>query len=281
MEPLQSLEAFDPTEAKLLELVQLTEHIQDVDLDDPTQLEKVKRGRLDLRSARVSLEKTGKSMRDGANAYAKAVIAREKELIGIIEPEESRLASIEKKAAELAEHRLRIAQLPERKARLEQLGITLTDDVINTMTSLQFEQNINQLAAEKNEADRLEAERIQKEKTAELEARETEIKAKEDAIENERITKEREEKARTEERERLEREQKEKEGREAKAKEAADKAEAESKAKRDRADRYKSFRADLGYTEETAGDYYEKVDDATNIVALYKKIGEFDLSIIE
>lgn len=277
------LAEFDPTREKLEALLIESKDLRfdTIDPKDKTQLETVKRARLNLRTARVQIEKTGKSMRDGANAYSKAVIAREKELIAIIEPEEDRLADIEKKAAEQAELEIRIAQLPERKARLEALGITLEDDVINSMTSLQFETNINQLVADKNEADRLEADRLQKEKAAELEAREAEIKEKETALENERLAKEREEKARIEEREKLEREQKEKEEREAKEKEAAEAKEREDKAKRDRADRYKAFRAELGWTEGTAGDFYEKVDEAKNTVTLFKKVGEFDLSIIQ
>ena len=89
---------FDPTREKLETLLAESQHlvIGNIDLEDKAQLETVKRARLNLRTARVQIEKTGKSMRDGANAYAKAVIAREKELIAIIEPEEDRLADIEK-----------------------------------------------------------------------------------------------------------------------------------------------------------------------------------------
>lgn len=270
------LAEFDPTREKLEALL-----IESKDLNGESPLEVVKRSRLNLRSARVSIEKTGKSMRDGANAYAKAVIAREKELIAVIEPEEDRLAGIEKEAAAKAELELRIQQLPERKARLESIGITLEDDVINSMTSLQFEQNVNQLIAEKNEAEAKARQAEQDAKQAELDAKEKELKDKEDALAEETRAREREEQARIDERERIEREQKEKEEREAKEKEEREAKEREDKAKRDRADRYKAFRTELGWTEETAGDYYEKVDDVKNTVALFKKVGEFDLSIIQ
>lgn len=270
-----SIEAFDPTESKLNELVQETAHIVEVNLDDPEQLAIVKRGRLNLRSARVSLEKTGKAMRDGANAFSKKVIARENELVAIIEVEEKRLADFEKKAAELAEHRLRISLLPERKARLEQIGITLEDDVINTMTSLQFETNINQLVAEKNEADRLENERIQKERQAELDAKEAEIKKKEQDLENDRLAKEREEKVRQDERDRIDREAKEKQEREQREEDERKKKEDESIVRRERAEKYRAFRTGHGWTEETKGDFYEQATDEK--VILYKKVGEFDL----
>lgn len=280
---LTPLADFDPTREKLETILAESQHlvISSINLEDKAQLETVKRARLNLRTARVQIEKTGKAMRDGANAYAKAVIAREKELIGIIEPEEDRLADIEKQAAELAEKKLREAQLPERRARLEGAGLApISDEILLTMTSIQFETNVNQLIAEKNEAEAKARQAEQDAKQAELEAKEAEIKERERALEEESRAKEREEKARQEERERIEREAKEKEEREAKAEEARKKEEAEQTAKRERADRYKAFRASHGWTEETTNDFYEKVDDANTKVTLYKKVGEFDLSLI-
>lgn len=184
--PMPSLETFDPTEASLRELVATTTHIIEVNLDDPEQIASVKRARLSLRSARVQIEKTGKSMRDGANAYAKAVIAREKELIGIVTPEEERLADFEKKSAELAEQRIREQQLPERKARLEAEKLPMiSDEVLLTMTSLQFEHNINALVAERNATETARIQTEQNAKQAELDAREAGIKAEEKRIADE------------------------------------------------------------------------------------------------
>ena len=47
-----------------------------------------------LKNARVAIEKTGKTARDDANAFAKAVIAEEKRLTAIITPEEDRLLAL-------------------------------------------------------------------------------------------------------------------------------------------------------------------------------------------
>lgn len=76
-----------------------------------------------LANARVAITKAGKEARDDANAFAKAVIAEEKRLISIIEPEESRLRALrdewdeererERQAKAEAEKR-RIAALQER-----------------------------------------------------------------------------------------------------------------------------------------------------------------------
>lgn len=58
--------------------------------------------------------------------------------------------------------------------------------------------------------------------------------------------------------------------------EATEKAEADMKAKREKQDKYRQFRADNGWTEETAGDFYEDINKTE--VVLYKKVGVFDLT---
>ncbi len=55
----------------------------------------VKAARIALKNERVDLEKRAKVARDDATKFSKAVIAEEKRLIGLVEPEESRLQSIE------------------------------------------------------------------------------------------------------------------------------------------------------------------------------------------
>lgn len=51
--------------------------------------------RMALKRERIALECDGKTARDDATAFAKAVIAEEKRLVGIIAPEESRLQAIQ------------------------------------------------------------------------------------------------------------------------------------------------------------------------------------------
>ena len=78
--------------------------------------------RVALMRARVEITKTGKAARDDATAFSKAVIAEEKRLVGIIEPEESRLSAIQ------TEHDTRVKreQLEKEAAELERVaGIKL------------------------------------------------------------------------------------------------------------------------------------------------------------
>lgn len=275
-----SLDSFDPTSAALTDLVAETAGIVEVNLEDKTALEKVKAGRIKLRDARVALGKTGKAMREDATAFAKAVIAKEKELIAIIEPEEERLAEFERQAAALEENRIRIAQLPERKQRLADAGIApIADEVLLTMTSLQFEHNFNALVAEKNAADQARITAEQNAKQAELDKKEADLNAEQKRIDDEKLAKEREtaaaEQAVKDEQARVQREADEK----AAADAETARLEAEATAKRERADRYKAFRVEHGWTEETVADFYEKVEGDT--VTLFKKVGEFDLSLIK
>jgi len=53
--------------------------------------------------------------------------------------------------------------------------------------------------------------------------------------------------------------------------------------KRERAEKYKSFRAEFGWTEERAVHFYEKVevDRSGERVILFKRVGEFNLYLLE
>lgn len=51
-------------------------------------------GYMSLRNARVAIESTGKKAREDATAFSKAVIAEEKKLVAIVDPEETRLKAL-------------------------------------------------------------------------------------------------------------------------------------------------------------------------------------------
>lgn len=79
--------------------------------------EEAHRAAMVLRSTRTSITNTGKAAREDATAFSKAVIALEKDLIAIIEPEETRVLALRddwderiaaEKAAKIAAERARI-----------------------------------------------------------------------------------------------------------------------------------------------------------------------------
>ena len=61
---------------------------------DPDGREQAHRLAMKLRTARTTIEKTGKAARDDANAFAKAVIDEQKRLIAITETEEKRVLAL-------------------------------------------------------------------------------------------------------------------------------------------------------------------------------------------
>lgn len=68
-----------------------------------------------LRATRTDITKAGKTARDDANAFSKAVIAEEKRLVAIIEPEEARLQTLRDEWDEAREAEKRAAAEAEAK----------------------------------------------------------------------------------------------------------------------------------------------------------------------
>lgn len=267
-----NIEAFDPKAAELKELALACRNV------DESDLKAVKENRIKLKNARVAITKQGKEMRDGANAFAKAVIAKEKELIGLIEPEEERLKAIEDEAERLEERKKREQVLPQRREQLLAIdgGVgkyMLPDENLLDLDSSEFQGLLNKCLAEKNEADRVEIARVQEEQRKEAER-----------LEFERTAQEREEKARQAERERIEREQKEKEERQAeqerihteqleKERLAKEAEEAEKKRKLEASAKFQEWLKEKGYTAETAQEF--KLVDLGDRVQLFKLIDSY------
>lgn len=80
------------SEAKLKDLAQQSKSI--IAVTDPASRVICHESLMVLKTIRIRIQSTGKEAREDATAYSKAVIAEEKRLIAIIEPEESRLAAI-------------------------------------------------------------------------------------------------------------------------------------------------------------------------------------------
>lgn len=93
-----------------------------VAVDTPDNFAAAKAAKARLISARTTIAKTGKAARDEANKYGQAVIAKERELIAEMEPEETRLGKLiqaEQDRIEAAERAVREAE----QARAEALRL--------------------------------------------------------------------------------------------------------------------------------------------------------------
>ena len=251
------IEKFDPSVAEIQKIVEESKMV------DITDLKQVKDKRITLKNIRVTITKKGKELREDAITFQKAVIAKEKELVGMIEPEEDRLQGVEDKAAEAAEMEKRKMFLPERYTKLSEIkdGIEVTDEELLAMDQTQFMEYVNKRRADKIEVD-----------SKDLLARENKIKEEEQKQHREKETREREEKARREERERLDREAKEKVEREAREKkEEEERKEAERKELEAKA-AFRAYVKEIGF-ETGNSEYYSR--EADGFVYFYKKIGEF------
>ena len=103
-------------EIKLRELVRSSADIVAV-IDAPGR-EQAHRIGMNLKGARVAIEKVGKTAREDATAFSKAIIAEEKRLIAISEPEESRILIL-RDGFDQAEQARKDAAIAAERARTE------------------------------------------------------------------------------------------------------------------------------------------------------------------
>ena len=241
--------SFDETKAELTSLAKQSERITQI--TNKAGRDECHSSLMVLKGRRVDIEKRGKEARDDANKFAKAVIAKEKELIGFIAPEEERLQILRDQwdtAAEVARlekleaERLRVEAIQHKiqtirdvptslvgkpsviiAGQLAKLRETVLDeaelgaDYITATDALTAAiSRVEQLMVAQQEADA--EKKRQAERDAEMEAmrkKQAEMQAKLDQAEAERV--ERERKAADEEAERIAREAEEQQKREADA----------------------------------------------------------------
>ncbi len=147
--------------------------------------------RIGLRDARINIAKKGKELRENAIKFQKDVIQREKELLGIIGPEEDRLAAIEDEAKLRLEMEKRRDELPTRIAALQAINpafsaddnelLAMDDDEFNQYRVLVIEAKLERDRQEQNEKIAAEAEA----RRMKAEAEEQEARQKIETIERE------------------------------------------------------------------------------------------------
>ncbi|MCK4500904.1 hypothetical protein KAU11_10420 [Candidatus Babeliales bacterium] len=127
---------FDYQKEGLAEMVAKSKETQLTDRNDPKQVEKIEEFWKPLQQARITITKQGKDMRSGATAFGKAVLTREKELLGVMVNEEDRLKNLIDSVKEHKDREMRKKFLPERRAQVEKIGETankITDEEILDM----------------------------------------------------------------------------------------------------------------------------------------------------
>lgn len=235
-------------EAKLTELVKQSETI--VEIKNAAARDQAHGAAMVLRTTRVEIEKAGKAAREDATAFSKAVIAEEKRLLAITQPEETRLLELrdawderiaaEKRAKVEAEAR-RIALIREHiddiraiVARAAGLSAEQIQTEIKDLVALQID--IERFAELTGDAEMARGETLEKLRTMHAAAVERESEARRVAEETERLARERaafEEEQRRAAAERAEQERKDAEARAAREAEERKQREAEDAARRE------------------------------------------------
>jgi len=114
IERAQKALSIEHTEAQLKAMAKKSADVKEI--KDDTDYQLVKSSRINLKNVRVSIQKAGKSARDDANKFSKAVISEEKRLLGYIQPEEQRLHALQTEKDQEAEREAeRVRQIEEER----------------------------------------------------------------------------------------------------------------------------------------------------------------------
>lgn len=235
--------SFSTTADKLKELAAKSTSITEV--TNKAGRDQAHRAAMDLRDARLAIQRTGKDAREDARKYADAVVAAEKELVALVEPEEERLKGLrdawdEARAAERAEEERKereriqvmidaIAAINATPNRLFGASVDELTAAIDTLAARDMSDfdDVYLPNAQKAQADTIATLKDAREKRQALDDEAAAIAA---AHEQQRIEREAEEARLAEERAKLEAEQ-------AAAREAQARADEEARLAREEADR--------------------------------------------
>lgn len=257
-----NIEKFEPTKAQLMQVAEEASSIT-----AQSKPAEVKEMRLRLQKTRTAIMRIGKALREEAILFQREVIAKEKELVAIITPEEDRLQAIEDETERTRIRTARIELLPQRKERLAAIGdgLTETDDHLLDMDGPSFENYINQRVADKNEADRLKLAADQRR----IEDEKAEIQRRKDLADAE-------ERGRREASEKAERESKEREEREQREREESTERERQEKERLEREETYQAFLKQHGYSSDAKDQFH--VERTEHEVKLYKLVGVLQIN---
>lgn len=275
------IEEFSPMVADIKTMVEYSKGITISDFTNKAQIKLVTEQRKKLRDIRTSITKQSKTFRQKAVDFNKAVIAKEKELIALVEPEEERLKVLEEKADQEKLKADRVELLPKRYEKLATIGDkeAITDDELLSMDSATFDAYYNKRVSAKNNAERAVLDAEKKKHEEEL----AEFRRKEDALATEakRVADQKEWEAKEEERRKKKEEADKKEAEDRKALEEQEKKDAEARRVVEEEEKKAKLAANKMYTDWLT--QYGYVADSEEFVTLehgdtiflYKKLGEF------
>lgn len=271
MENNFDIEQFNPGVAELTALATSYRGLSIAGIEDEAGYELVHRARIDLRNKRVAIQKTGKSLREDANAFAKKVIEREKELIALVEPIEIELSDKQEAIDLEIERQKRLAFLPERIEKMNGIKTPYSETALLSMDEEAFTAYFNDAKTKwleaKENALKQEQARIDAEKRADEAKKESERLS----IERAKAEKERIEVAKAETAKRVEKELRERAELEARKKEE-DEIKAQKKLEKNK--KYATFLKKNGTDSDLDGFHVVQTGET---IWLYKLVDSIEL----
>lgn len=173
----QELKKFDVVEANLIALADAGKGLKIANIEDKPGIEAVRKARIAIKNERVRIEKKGKELRDEANKFNKAVLAKEKEYLAIIVPVENELQNeenkIEQEKQRLENERKQTEQkkIQDRISAMATIGYVIDYNRAASLSDVDFALELNDATsqydieqkriADEREAARIENERLQ------------------------------------------------------------------------------------------------------------------------
>jgi uncharacterized protein involved in exopolysaccharide biosynthesis len=108
------------------------------DFSDPAQIRKLQEGLRVLQKKRTSITTAGKAWREASNAYNKAVLSMEKELLALVTPVEHKLKTYANTLQLLELRESNKLKHADRLTALQEVGMTLDENTILEMDDDQF-----------------------------------------------------------------------------------------------------------------------------------------------
>ena len=139
------LNKFEIDEAGLISTAGKYKNLKIADVNDKVGLSAVRTARLELKDIRVDITKKAKKIRESAVRFQKAVIARETELIELVEPTERLLEAeedrimLEKKRIREEEEKREFERLQSMMTKLSEVNFAMDFTELKGLTDEQFE----------------------------------------------------------------------------------------------------------------------------------------------
>lgn len=280
------IQKFNPTKAEIQKAVSEVESLTITGIEDKAGYAAVKSGKNKLAAYRIEITKFGKGQREEALAWQREVLKQEKELLGMIEPTETKLKGQLETIDEEKKSQERLVLLPARIKMLEEVGVKLLDAEILQMDEISFsayytekkmqylEMQETKRKQEEEANRRTEEMEIAKKEAIEMARKEEQEKAELAKAEAEKKAKEELERVEREKLEAIEKIKKEQEEKERKAKEAEAERVRKEKEEQEKAEKNRKYKTWLEKhgIDPVNKDGIHLIQREGNTFTLYKKI---------